>query len=139
MFRRRPFVTALAVGYFVALCFVALGPRADGQFDYLGGVLMFLPLGPLVVGLLGRRHWIAALMLGLVASIWIQLACIVWRPDVRIASSDLSANLTGVVIGTLVAVAIGALVAKRSRSRALSFTRFSQTSGSGLTTETHQD
>lgn len=139
MFRRRPVVTALAVGYFVALCFMALGPRADGEFGYLGGVLLFLPLGPLVITLLGRRHWIAALMLGLVASVWIQLACIVWRPDVRIASSDLSANLTGVVIGTLIAVLVGAVVAKRSRSRAASFTRFSQTSSSGLTTETLQD
>jgi len=139
MFRRRPVVTAFAVVYFVALCWIALGPRADGLSSYLSGVILFLPLGPLVIALLGRRHWIAALMLGLIASVWIQLACIVWRADARVTSWDLSANLTGVVVGTLVAVVFATLAERRSRSRVVSFTRFSQSSSSGLTTESPRD
>lgn len=143
MFRRHPIATALAVGYFVALCWIVLGSRGDSQSSYLGGVLLFLPLGPIVIALLGRRHWFMALLLGAMAGIWIQLACIVWRPDSRIMAGDLSANLLGVVIGTVVAVAVAAMLsparpADVAPARSV-LTRFSQSDGSGLTTDSPQD
>ncbi|MGV8884728.1 MAG: hypothetical protein ACOH1T_03950 [Microbacteriaceae bacterium] len=147
MFKRHPIVASLAVAYFIALCWIVLGPRADGGSTYLGGIILFLPLGPIVVALRGRRQWMLALSLGVIASVWTQLACVVWRPDAHISSWDLSANLLGVALGTAAAVMVMALVSLRaghpaqhdSHGKASSFTTFSQPDSSGLSTEASQD
>jgi len=139
MFRRHPLLTVVGGVYFGVLCWMALGPRSDGTATFAGGVLLFLPMGPILIGLVGRSRWFAVLMLGVLASVWVQLACIVWHSDAQLSLSELGSNVLGVAAGTALAVAVSSAVSRRHRIHQVSFTRLSQTGGSGLTLESPPD
>ena len=139
MFRRHPILAPAAIVYFGALCWMALGPRAETTATFLGGVALFLPIGPLLIGLLGRSRWMRVFMVGVLLSVWVQLACVVWRSDAQLSFTELAANVLGVAAGTAIAVAVSTAASHRQSAPTLSFTRLSQTGGSGLTLESPPD
>ncbi|TBN57169.1 hypothetical protein EYE40_07015 [Glaciihabitans arcticus] len=139
MLRRHPVLTVVGAVYFGMLCFMALGPRSVGTATFAGGVVLFLPIGPILIGLFGRSRWMSVILLGLLASVWVQLACIVWRSDAQLSLTELASNALGVAAGTALAVAVSSVVSRRERIRHPSFTRLSQTGGSGWTLESPPD
>ena len=143
MFRRHPIVTVLGVAYFGGLCFLSLGVRPATDSSFIGDVILLVPAGIILIALFTRRHWFAAFSVGALAVVWIELACVVWRPDTVMRGTDVLAGITGVTIGILVAIAIASLREHRrasiSPAPVLSFTRLSQTGSSGLTTERPRD
>jgi len=143
MLRRHPILAPLGVVYFGMLCWMALGPRSEGTATFAGGVMLFLPIGPILIGLLGRDRWMRVFLVGVLLSVWVQLACVVWRSDAQLSFPELGANVVGVVVGTMAAVAVSSARAHRHRVQQrpsqLSFTRLSQTGGSGLTLESPPD
>ena len=143
MFRRHPIVTVLGVVYFGGLCFLSLGVRTTAESSFVGDVILLVPAGLILIALFTRRHWFAAFSVGSLAVVWIELACVVWRPDTVMRGADVLAGIVGVTVGILIAVAVASL---RDHHRdgvreapVLSFTRLSQTGSSGLTTESPRD
>jgi glycopeptide antibiotics resistance protein len=113
------------VAYIVVLGFVALWPtpvdRAGGELllkalrrlhrwgipdwaDYalvesVSNVLLFVPLGALMVLLLGRRYWWAAPAAGVLLSSLIELAQFLFLPARYPALADVAANTLGAALG----------------------------------------
>jgi hypothetical protein len=139
MLRRQPVVTLVGVVYFGGLCFFALGPRASLESAPLASVLIFVPAGVILMLLFSRRHWFAAFTVGVLGIVWLELACVVWRPDAPIRTSDLLAGVAGLVGGLLVGALLERLRGRRAQPPVLSFTRLSQTGSSGLTPESPRD
>jgi len=139
MLRRHPVTSAVAVVYFLALCVMILGPWADDKASFAGSAIVFFPAGVLLVVLLGKQRWILAMSVGVLGVVWLELACIVWRPDAPSVPIDLVAGVAGVVAGAAVTAAIGAASANRAQDTEASFTRVSQTGSSGWSTERQQD
>lgn len=139
MLRRQPVVTVVGVVYFGGLCFLSLGPRAELESTPLAGVLLFVPAGVILMLLFSRKHWFAAFTVGVLGIVWLELACVVWRPDAPIRTSDLLAGIAGLVVGLLAGALLDALRGRRVQPPALSFTRLSQTGSSGLTPESPRD
>jgi hypothetical protein len=141
--RRHPVLSLLTVAYGGALLIVELMPtvdgagvspvlarvvdlarRADGGWptpDVVGsavGVLLFLPLGALVLVVSGRRRWLSVVALGLVASCWIELAQGIWL-DTRFSDPhDIVCNTLGTAAGVVVAMVAWRVVEARDRSPA---------------------
>lgn len=139
MFRRHPVIAVVAVVYFGSLCVLLLGPMAGAKSTFVGSMLAFAPTGILLVVLFGRHRWLSALSVGALAVVWVELACIVWRPDAPSVPLDLVASLAGVTVGVLVGLAITARRAPDRSTEIPSFTRLSQTGGSGWSPERPQD
>ena len=139
MLRRHPVTSAVAVVYFLSLSVMILGPWADDKASFVGSVIVFFPAGVLLVVLLGKQRWILAMSVGVLGVVWLELACIVWRPDAPSVPIDLVAGVAGVVAGAAVTAAIGAASGHRAQDTEASFTRVSQTGSSGWSTERQQD
>ncbi|CAI3794909.1 VanZ family protein [Pseudarthrobacter sp. MM222] len=77
-----------------------------GWIDYAfvesaSNVLLFVPLGALVVSILGRRYWWAGGAAGLVLSAAIELAQFVFLPARYPTLLDVAANTAGATFGCL--------------------------------------
>jgi dolichol kinase len=139
MFRAHPIVTTVGIVYFGVLCFVTMGPRADNGSSFGGTLVLFVPAGLLLVLLLGRHHWFAALLVGVVGVVWLELACIVWRPDAPAVPTDVLSSSIGVSVGILLGLAVSRLRSRPHTQRVHSFTRLSQTGSSRLSSESPRD
>ena len=109
MLRRHPVLIAVAVMYGVALCIVSFGQV--GVFVEGAAVcfLIFLPLGALLVLLLGQFRWRLALALGIVVCTWIELGRVVWHPERGFDGMMLLTNVAGTLVGGMaVALALRA-------------------------------
>ena len=119
--------------------FAQFGPTkwvtADGV-EFALKVLIFVPLGLLLVLIAGRRKWLFVVFLGVLTSCWIELAQDIWIPSRAADARDVFANSAGTMIGALIALAILAARVRRARagkSRAnRPLTPISQSPGSGL-------
>lgn len=138
-FRRR-IVTFLLCIYSVFVLVITLSPRMPGSgfvsrlvyrvlaslhargllegvdfhaVEFLGNILMFVPLGVFAALLISRRHWWVLLFAGTVFSGFIELGQLLFlsdrSPDVR----DLISNSTGFIIGAIAAVIFRLAVAHR--------------------------
>jgi len=139
MLRRHPVTSTVAVVYFLVLCVMILGPWADDEATFIGSAIVFFPGGILLVALFGKQRWMVAMSIGVLGVIWLELACIVWRPDAPSVPIDLAAGVVGIAAGVGLAALIGAASGHRAGAPEASFTRFSQTDGSGWGTERQQD
>lgn len=139
MLRRHPVVTLVGVVYFGGLCVFSLGPRAEMPSTTLLAFLLLIPAGVILVTIFSRKHWFAAFSVGFLGLVWLQLACVVWRPDAPIHSFDLVAGVAGLALGLLAGASIERLRQRRIAPPTLSFTRLSQTGSSGLFTERPRD
>jgi hypothetical protein len=139
MLRRHPVVTLVGVVYFGGLCFISLGPRAQMESNAFTEMVLFVPAGVILMVLFTRKHWFAAFTVGTLGVVWLELACIVLRPDAPIRTFDLVAGITGLVVGLVAGALVEHLRGRRAKPVVLSFTRLSQTGSSGLTTESPRD
>jgi len=115
MLRRHPVLSAVAVMYGGALCIVSFGEVGLFVEGAAVCVLIFLPLGALLVLLLGQWRWRLALALGIVVCTWIELGRVVWHPERGFDGMMLLANIAGTLIGGI-AVALALRVGERPRA-----------------------
>ena len=140
-FRRR-LVTALLVVYAAFVLVITLTPQMPGAglvdrlvsrvlrslharglfpgadyltVEFIGNILMFVPLGVLVALLVPRRAWWTLLLAGTAFSGFIELFQAVFLPDRYPEWRDLVSNSTGFLIGAAMAVALRMLVGHRDR------------------------
>jgi glycopeptide antibiotics resistance protein len=144
VFRRHPLLSLVTVAYLAALAWLTLTPTSNSErafsllgrivelfqrydasdwltwdrAEFIANVLLFVPMGVFVVLLVGRRRWWAAIVVGLLASCWIELAQSVWLPDRVADPRDLVSNTLGTCVGVLVAMVITWPAAYRDRRRA---------------------
>jgi glycopeptide antibiotics resistance protein len=96
------------------------GPTAwmtQNGLEFASNVLLFIPLGLLLVLMLGRRHWFGVLFVGLITSCWIELAQSVWLPMREADPRYIAAHVAGTTVGIIVAVAIIGSQRKSSDNR----------------------
>ncbi len=140
-FRRR--VTfALLVGYSAFVALITLTPRMPGSgfvlrvvdrvlasvhqrglflsidfltIEFIGNILMFVPLGLFVAMLISHRHWWVLLFAGTLMSGVIELSQLLFLPSRYPEVRDLVSNSTGFLIGALVAVLFRLVVEHRDK------------------------
>jgi len=99
MSRRRLLAVAFAVLYIGAIVWLTFLPQGGGTgISGLWSFLAILPVGALLLVLLGPRRWWLALGFGALGAAWIEAAQSVWMPTGY-------ANAIDVVWGTLGAAA----------------------------------
>lgn len=82
-------------------------------FEFIGNILMFVPLGVFTALLVSRRHWWALLFLGTIYSGAIELSQLLFLPDRYPEVRDLVSNTTGFLIGAIASVLFRLAVAHR--------------------------
>ncbi|WP_082468230.1 VanZ family protein [Leifsonia sp. Leaf264] len=86
--------------------------------EFSSNVVMFIPFGVILTVLLGRRRWWMATIAGVLFSSAIELAQFLLLPDRYPSGRDVIANSTGALIGSLIVLVIGTLIARRRPPRA---------------------
>ena len=86
--------------------------------EFTANIALFVPLGVVVVLLVGLDRWWWGAVAGLVASSTIELGQLVFLPGRFASADDVLANTTGAVIGALVGVVVLDVVHRRAASRA---------------------
>lgn len=81
--------------------------------EFLGNILMFVPLGVFVALLISRRHWWVLLFAGTLFSGFIELGQLLLLPDRVPEMRDLISNSTGFILGAIAAVVFRLAVAHR--------------------------
>ncbi|TQL48617.1 glycopeptide antibiotics resistance protein [Homoserinimonas aerilata] len=81
--------------------------------EFLGNILMFVPLGIFVALLVSRRHWWVLLFLGTIFSGVIELGQLLFLPDRFPEVRDLISNSTGFLLGATASVTFRLIVAHR--------------------------
>jgi glycopeptide antibiotics resistance protein len=135
--RAHPNLSLVLFVYLAALAWLTLSPVGGGESssselarlaESLGGVgglawvnsaivefainiVLFVPMGVIVLLLLGRERWWVVIAVGVIASMWIELAQGVWLPSRAADAADLAANSLGTALG----VAFVVLVARSPR------------------------
>jgi glycopeptide antibiotics resistance protein len=140
-FRRRVTLVLLVL-YVAFVCVVTLSPRMPGSstvarlvdrvllelhergialwvdyltIEFLGNILMFIPLGALTAMLLDRRHWWALLILGTLFSGAIEVAQYLLLPARFSELRDVVSNTIGFLIGAILIVIVRMIVGHRDR------------------------
>jgi hypothetical protein len=107
---RRFILTTLAALYFGALMGLAFVPgSASNRAFWFWPFAAFVPVGLMLVLLLGRRRWWAAIVFGMLGAAWLEAAQSVWMPPGYAESMDVLWASLGVVVGVGAGVAIRAL------------------------------
>lgn len=81
--------------------------------EFIGNILMFVPLGFLTAMLIARRSWWVLLFIGTLMSAVIELSQLLFLIDRFPEVRDLVSNTTGFVIGATCAVTLRLMVAHR--------------------------
>ncbi|MFF1635809.1 VanZ family protein [Leifsonia sp. NPDC058248] len=137
MIRRHPWLSALTALYLVAVAWITLVPTQAGtggviqdvldllartplaaglsrtDVEFAANVLLFVPMGLLFTLLLGVRRWWAALVIGVGATCFIEVAQL-FIPSRVSDVRDLVANTVGTLIGIALTVAAAALLRVRT-------------------------
>lgn len=77
-----------------------------GFVESASNVLLFVPLGALMVWIMGRRCWWVGVAAGLLLSCLIELAQFLFLPARYPALADVAANTLGAALGALLALLI---------------------------------
>lgn len=118
---RRKFVlsvlTALYCGCLVALTFVpgAVADRSGWYWPFLA----FLPVGALLVLVMGRRRWWAAIAFAVLGAAWIEAAQSIWMPVGYADVYDVIWASSGAVLGVILAVVIATPTRRSMRSHSV--------------------
>lgn len=85
------------------------------EIEFIGNILMFVPLGVFTALLLSRRHWWVLLFLGTLFSGFIELGQMLFLPDRFPEVRDLVSNTTGFLLGAIASVIFRMIVAHRDQ------------------------
>lgn len=102
--RQRRYVTsAVAALYFGAVIGLAFVPGSpiNGQV-WCWQTFAFVPVGVLLVLLLGRRRWWVALGFGVLGAAWLEAGQSVWMPVGYASAIDVLFDFTGAAAGVLI-------------------------------------
>lgn len=103
--RQRQFILAVVAALYFALviglAFVA-GSPINGQFWYWQ-MIAFVPVGTLLLLLIGRRRWWVAVGFGALGVAWLEAGQSVWMPVGYASAMDVVLDCAGVVAGVLMA------------------------------------
>ena len=117
MSRRRFLTSVIAALYFGALIGLTFVPTTEqARASWLLPVTVFVPVGLLLVLLMGPRRWWAALAFSLLGAAWIEAAQSIWMPVGYAQASDILLASLGAVIGVGVGVLVGLPAARALRS-----------------------
>ncbi len=103
MSRARVLISVIAALYFgalIGLTFVQ-GSVAN-RMSPLWSFLLFVPVGILLVLLLGRRRWWVAIWFGVLGAAWVEAAQTIWMPVGYASAWDVVWASSGVVAGVVV-------------------------------------
>jgi peptidoglycan/LPS O-acetylase OafA/YrhL len=106
MRRRRFILSVVAALYFGAIAGMAFVPgSATNRAAWYWPFAAFVPVGVLLLLLLGRRRWWAAIAFGMLGAAWIEAAQSVWMPVGYAAAMDVVWGSAGATVGVLIALA----------------------------------
>ncbi len=111
---RRVTLTAVAALYFVVVIGLAFVPGSVlNRMSWLGSVGPFVPVGILLLLLLGPRRWWAAIAFAALGAAWIEAGQSVWMPAGFAEAGDVALGTLGAAFGVAVATV---LASRRSRT-----------------------
>lgn len=117
MFVRRYLLTAAAATYFGILIGLTFMPgAAAARTGSFWPFVLFVPVGVLLLLLVGRRRWWVAVGFGLLGAAWIEAAQVIWMPDGYASVSDVIWASIGVVVGVALSLGIDSTHRKSIRS-----------------------
>lgn len=100
MSRARLLVTTVAALYFGALIGLTFVPgSAANRPSQLWPFVLFIPVGFLLVLLLGRRRWWSAIGFGVLGAAWVEAAQTIWMPVGYADAWDVVWASAGVLLG----------------------------------------
>ena len=104
MMQRRLLLGVIAALYFFAVIGLAFVPGSpiNGQI-WCWQSFAFVPVGALLVLLMGRRRWWVALGFGVLGAAWLEAAQSVWMPAGYASAMDVVYDCTGVIAGVAIA------------------------------------
>jgi hypothetical protein len=106
MRRRRFILSVVAALYFGAIVGMAFVPgSATNRADWYWPLAAFVPVGVLLLLLVGRRRWWAAMAFGMLGAAWIEAAQSVWMPVGYATAMDVVWGSAGATAGVLIALA----------------------------------
>lgn len=106
---------SVTVAYLALLVWATFMPSAQSQRDqWFWPVIAFVPVGVLLLLMIGRRRWWAAFAFSLLAAVWIEAAQSAWMPVGYAKLSDVALSAGGAMAGVGIAAM---LTSPRSRSR----------------------
>lgn len=104
MLRRRFMVTTIAALYFGVIVGLAFVPNSatnrDAWYWSLGA---FVPVGVLLLLLMGRRRWWVAIGFGVLGAAWIEAGQTIWMPVGYASPIDVLWASAGAVAGVVIA------------------------------------
>lgn len=104
---RRLILTPVAALYFGALVGLAFVPgSAANRAFWLWPFAAFIPVGVLLVMLLGRRRWWAAIGFSVLGSAWLEAAQSIWMPVGYAEALDVAWATLGATVGVLVVLVL---------------------------------
>jgi hypothetical protein len=102
-------ITALYVGALIGLTFMPVPDEA--RASWLLHWAAFVPVGFLLVALMGARRWWAAIAFGVLGAAWVEAAQWIWMPEGYAALADVGwcsfGAIAGVTLGALTVAAAG--------------------------------
>lgn len=104
---RRMILSVLAALYFGTLIGLTFVPgSAANRLAWYWPFLAFVPVGILLVLLLGRRRWWAAIGFGVLGAAWIEAAQSIWMPIGYAEGMDVVWASAGAILGVVAVVLI---------------------------------
>jgi hypothetical protein len=114
---RRYLLTGIAAIYFGALVGLTFVPgSAPNRALWVWPFLAFVPVGILLVMLLGRRRWWAAIAFAILGSAWIEAAQSIWMPAGYAELNDVVWASFGAIAGVAVTAVLGSTRARSIRA-----------------------
>jgi glycopeptide antibiotics resistance protein len=107
MMWRRFLVSVIAALYFGALIGLTFVPgSAANRIAWFWPFAAFVPVGILLVLLLGRRRWWAALAFSVLGAAWIEAAQTVWMPAGYAEAADVMWASAGAITGVVIVLIV---------------------------------
>lgn len=104
MSRSRFVLSVIAALYFGALVGLTFVPgSAPNRASFLWSLALFVPVGVLLLLLLGRRRWWSALGFAVLGAAWVEAAQTIWMPVGYADAWDVVWGSVGATLGVAVA------------------------------------
>jgi len=105
MRRRHLILSGVAALYFAMIVVCAFVPESALNCAFwCWQLLAFLPVGTLLLLVMGRRRWWASITFGILGTAWLEAAQWVWMPAGYASAMDVVWGSVGVTMGVLIAV-----------------------------------